>query len=53
MDNNRLIDVKPRILDDVDKTSSWKTSDIVDTTQLKVLRLPDSITAGKVGDLNI
>ncbi|XP_041011160.1 protein TOPLESS-RELATED PROTEIN 2-like isoform X2 [Juglans microcarpa x Juglans regia] len=48
MDNSRLLDVKPRILDDVDKISSWKTSDVVDTTQLKVLRLPDSITAGKV-----
>ena len=48
MDNSRLVDVKPRISDDTDKLKSWK-SDIVDSCQLKALRLPDSIAAGKVG----
>ncbi|KAJ6433832.1 hypothetical protein OIU84_017522 [Salix udensis] len=48
MDNSRLVDVKPRISDDTDKLKSWK-SDIVDSSQLKALRLPDSIAAGKVG----
>ncbi|KAG5233006.1 protein TPR [Salix suchowensis] len=47
MDNSRLVDVKPRISDDTDKLKSWK-SDIVDSSQLKALRLPDSIAAGKV-----
>lgn len=47
MDNSRLVDVKPRISDDTDKLKSWK-SDIVDSSQLKALRLPDSIVAGKV-----
>ncbi|KAF5442396.1 hypothetical protein F2P56_035059 [Juglans regia] len=47
-DSSRLLDVKPRISDDADKILSWKVSDIVEKSQLKVLRLPDSITAGKV-----
>ncbi|GAV77852.1 LOW QUALITY PROTEIN: WD40 domain-containing protein [Cephalotus follicularis] len=48
MDSSRLVDVKPRISDDVDKIKSWKIPDIVDLSQLKALRLPDSITASKV-----
>lgn len=48
MDSSRLLDVKPRISDDVEKIMSWKSSDIVDTSQLKALRLPDSVTAVKV-----
>ncbi|KAK9993970.1 hypothetical protein SO802_023673 [Lithocarpus litseifolius] len=48
MDSSRLLDVKPRISDDVEKILSWKSSDIVDTSQLKALRLPDSVTAVKV-----
>ncbi|KAG2700912.1 hypothetical protein I3843_06G018900 [Carya illinoinensis] len=47
-DSSRLLDVKPRISDDADKNLSWKGSDIVEKSQLKVLRLPDSVTAGKV-----
>lgn len=49
MDNSRLVDVKPRISDDVDKIKSWKISDIVDPSQMKPLRLPDSVTSAKVG----
>lgn len=48
MDNSRLVDVKPRISDDVDKIKSWKISDIVDPSQMKPLRLPDSVTSAKV-----
>lgn len=48
MENNRLVDVKPRISDDVDKIKSWKISDIADPSQMKALRLPDSTTSGKV-----
>ncbi|KAL6002294.1 Protein TOPLESS-RELATED PROTEIN 2 [Asimina triloba] len=46
MDANR--DVKPRISDDVDKIKSWKLADMVDSTQLKALRLPDHLSAGKI-----
>jgi len=53
MDSSRLLDVKPRISDDVEKIMSWKSSDIVDTSQLKALRLPDSATAVKVGGLRM
>lgn len=49
MDNSRLVDVKPRISDDVDRIKSWKISDIVDPSQMKPLRLPDSVTSAKVG----
>ncbi|KAJ9185566.1 hypothetical protein P3X46_005184 [Hevea brasiliensis] len=48
MDNSRLVDVKPRISDELDKIKSWKIPDIVDPSQLKALRLPDSIATGKV-----
>ncbi|KAL5568176.1 hypothetical protein UlMin_024751 [Ulmus minor] len=48
MDNSRLVDVKPRILEDMDKNKSWKISDIVDPSQIKPLRLPDSWTSAKV-----
>ncbi|XP_059461310.1 protein TOPLESS-RELATED PROTEIN 2-like [Corylus avellana] len=48
MDSSRLLDVKPRISDDAGKILSWKISDVVDTSHLKVLRLPDPVTAGKV-----
>ena len=48
MDSSRLVDVKPRISDELDKMKSWKIPDIVDHSQLKALRLPDSIATGKV-----
>lgn len=48
MDSSRLVDVKPRISDDIDKIKSWKIPDIVDPSHLKALRLPDPVTAGKV-----
>ncbi|XP_077237894.1 protein TOPLESS-RELATED PROTEIN 2-like [Tasmannia lanceolata] len=44
IDGNRTVDVKP----DVDKIKSWKLADIVDSAQLKTLRLPDTLTTGKV-----
>lgn len=50
MENSRLVDVKPRVSDDVDnKIKVWKMPDIVDQSQLKALRLPDPMTASKVG----
>lgn len=44
MDNNRVVDVKPRITVDSDKPKIWKLADIVDSAHLKALRLPDTIT---------
>ncbi|XVF41623.1 hypothetical protein PTKIN_Ptkin01aG0294400 [Pterospermum kingtungense] len=48
MDSSRLVDVKPRISDDTDRIKAWRIPDIVDPSHLKVLRLTDAITAGKV-----
>ncbi|OVA18462.1 WD40 repeat [Macleaya cordata] len=48
MDNSRTPDVKPRISEDVDKIKTWKLPDIVDSAQLRAVRLPDPSTTGKV-----
>lgn len=47
-DSSRSADVKPRIVDTTDKIKSWKFTDIADSSQLKTLKLPDSLTASKV-----
>ncbi|KAA8525101.1 hypothetical protein F0562_007035 [Nyssa sinensis] len=47
-ESSRVADVKPRISDNMDKIKSWKFPDIVDSAQLKALRLPDPMTANKV-----
>ncbi|KAH7687231.1 YVTN repeat-like/Quinoprotein amine dehydrogenase protein [Dioscorea alata] len=44
-DSNRTGDVKPRISDDVDKIKIWKLAEIIDSAQLKALKLPDSLSA--------
>ncbi|XP_042420802.1 protein TOPLESS-RELATED PROTEIN 2-like isoform X1 [Zingiber officinale] len=48
VDSNRNVDVKPRILEDTEKSKGWKLVDIVDSAHLKALRLPDTLTASKV-----
>lgn len=48
VESSRAADVKPRTSDSVDKTKSWKFPDIVDSDQLKALRLPDPLIASKV-----
>ncbi|XP_042491960.1 protein TOPLESS-RELATED PROTEIN 2-like isoform X2 [Macadamia integrifolia] len=48
MDSSRTPDVKPRVTEEVDKVKSWRLPDIVDSAQLKALRLPDTMTTGKV-----
>ncbi|KAJ0014388.1 hypothetical protein Pint_21632 [Pistacia integerrima] len=48
MDSSRLVDVKPRIADDGDKVKSWKIPDVSDPSQMKALRLPNSIAPSKV-----
>ncbi|CAL5441153.1 unnamed protein product [Camellia sinensis] len=46
--NRMMADNKPRISDNIDKIRRCKFPDIVDSTQLKVLRLPDPLPASKV-----
>ncbi|KAL5724564.1 Protein TOPLESS-RELATED PROTEIN 2 [Ranunculus cassubicifolius] len=48
LDSSRTLDVKLRMSDDDNKIKSWKLSEIVDTSQLKALLLPDSKATGKV-----
>ncbi|KAG6397162.1 hypothetical protein SASPL_143327 [Salvia splendens] len=48
MESSRGTDVKPRILENTEKIKSWKSSDISDASQLKALKLPDSLTPNKV-----
>ncbi|KAI6668108.1 hypothetical protein NL676_032963 [Syzygium grande] len=47
MDSSGLVDVNPRISDDVDKIKSWKIPDVADPSQLKAVQLPDSVSTGK------
>nr|XP_043627620.1 protein TOPLESS-RELATED PROTEIN 2-like isoform X2 [Erigeron canadensis] len=47
-ESSKAVDIKPRIVDGTDKTRSWKLPDIVDSSHLKALRLPDPIAASKV-----
>ena len=44
MDNNRIVDIKPKISEDAEKMKSWKLADIVDSAHLRTLRLPDTVT---------
>ncbi|KAJ6814027.1 protein TPR2-like isoform X1 [Iris pallida] len=47
--DSRTVDIKPRIVDDADKVKSWKMADIVESTHLKALSLPESgATTNKV-----
>ncbi|XAR70707.1 hypothetical protein NMG60_11027659 [Bertholletia excelsa] len=48
VEGSRSSDIKPRISDNIDKTKSWKHPDIVDSAQLKAIRLPDPMTTSKV-----
>ena len=48
MEGSRVADVKPRLPDSGDRTKGWKFPDIVESGQLKALRLPDTVTVNKV-----
>ncbi|KAJ0079158.1 hypothetical protein Patl1_24465 [Pistacia atlantica] len=43
--------VKPHIADDGDKVKSWEIPDVSDLSQMKALRVPDSIAPSKVVQL--
>ncbi|XP_071737370.1 protein TOPLESS-RELATED PROTEIN 2-like isoform X2 [Rutidosis leptorrhynchoides] len=47
-ESSKAMDIKPRILDVAEKTKTWKLPDIVDSSHLKALRLPDPMAASKV-----
>uniref|UniRef100_A0A251V9N6 Putative CTLH LisH motif, WD40/YVTN repeat-like-containing domain protein n=1 Tax=Helianthus annuus TaxID=4232 RepID=A0A251V9N6_HELAN len=47
-ETSKVVDIKPRIADGADNTKSWKLPEIVDSSHLKALRLPDSMAASKV-----
>lgn len=47
-ESSKVVDIKPRIVDSTDKTKSWKLPDIVDSSHLKALRLPDPMAASKI-----
>ncbi|KAL8264026.1 hypothetical protein R6Q59_022162 [Mikania micrantha] len=47
-ESSKVVDTKPRIADGADNTKSWKLPEIVDSSHLKALRLPDSMAPSKV-----
>ncbi|KAJ0802366.1 putative transcription factor WD40-like family [Helianthus annuus] len=47
-ETSKVVDIKPRIADGADNAKSWKLPEIVDSSHLKALRLPDSMAASKV-----
>ncbi|PWA83101.1 LIS1 homology motif protein [Artemisia annua] len=47
-ESSKVVDIKPRIVDNADKTKSWKLHEIVDCSHLKALKLPDPVASSKV-----
>ena len=47
-DNRSLPDVKPRIADDAEKSKTWKLTEISERSQLRTLRLPDTLLPARV-----
>ncbi|XP_060669272.1 topless-related protein 4-like isoform X2 [Ziziphus jujuba] len=47
-DSRSLTDVKPRINDDLDKSKIWKLTEVNEPSQLRSLRLPDSLLPNKI-----
>ncbi|XP_076909270.1 protein TOPLESS-RELATED PROTEIN 2-like [Bidens hawaiensis] len=47
-ESSKLVDIKPRITDGADNTKSWKLPEIVDSSHLKALRLPDPMASSKI-----
>lgn len=50
-ESSKVVDTKPRIVDVADNAKSWKLPEIVDSSHLKALRLPDPMAASKVYSL--
>ncbi|KAM7480337.1 hypothetical protein LguiA_028550 [Lonicera macranthoides] len=47
-DGRSIPDVKPRIIDEVDKSKIWKLTEINEPSQLRSLRLPDSLSSVRI-----
>ena len=47
-DSRSMPDVKPRILDDSDKSKVWKLTEINEPSQIHSLRLPDTLLAVRI-----
>nr|GFA39835.1 protein TPR2-like isoform X1 [Tanacetum cinerariifolium] len=47
-ESSKVVDIKPRIVDNADKTKTWKLPEIVDSSNLRALRLPDPVASSKV-----
>ncbi|CAL5359459.1 unnamed protein product [Camellia sinensis] len=51
VESSRMADIKPRSSDNIDNIRSCKFPDIVDSSQLKAVQLPDPLLASKVVQL--
>ena len=47
MDTNRMVDVKPKIDDAVDKTKASKLTEITEPSQCRTIRLSDNLQPSK------
>ncbi|XP_057772828.1 LOW QUALITY PROTEIN: topless-related protein 4 [Salvia miltiorrhiza] len=47
-DSRKLPDTKPRISDELDKSKMWKLTEINEQSQLRSLRLPDSLLSVRI-----
>jgi hypothetical protein len=49
IEGNRTVDTKPRMPDDViERTKTWKLTEITDSNQCRSIRLPDTLPLNKV-----
>jgi hypothetical protein len=49
IEGNRTVDTKPRMPDDViERTKTWKLTEITDSSQCRSIRLPDTLPLNKV-----
>jgi hypothetical protein len=52
IEGNRAVDTKPRMPDDViERTKTWKLTEIIDSSQCRSIRLPDTLPLNKVSRL--
>lgn len=47
-ESSKMVDTKPKILDNADKIIAWKFPDVTEPTQLRAIRLSDPLSASKV-----
>lgn len=47
-ETSKMVDTKPKILDNAEKIIAWKFPDVTEPTQLRAIRLSDPLSASKV-----